>query len=63
MDHEDKIAALKVSVGAGSAAIYGLTLNEWVAIFTIAYLVLQIGLLLPKYYRNIRDYIRNLRGV
>lgn len=50
-DHiDEKTAAVKVAVGGGGALIYGLTLNEWVAVATILYMVLQIGLLVPKYY-------------
>jgi len=30
---------------------YGLTLNEWVAVATLLYLAMQIGLLVPKYWR------------
>lgn len=56
LDHEEKIAAVKVSVGAGGVAAYNLTLNEWVALVTIAYLVLQIGLLLPKYWQILKEY-------
>lgn len=56
IDHEDKIAAAKISVAAGGVAASALTLNEWVAIITILYLVLQIGLIMPKYVQMIRDY-------
>lgn len=58
IDREDQVAAAKMAIGAGGAAAYGLTLNEWVAIFTILYLVLQIGLLLPKYVQIAKDYFR-----
>lgn len=43
--------------GAGAAASY-LTLNEWVALATLIYVLLQIGLLFPKYatlYKAWRD--------
>ena len=43
-----------VSVPAGS--FYGLTLNEWVAMATLFYVALQIGLLLPKYWRLVRGW-------
>jgi hypothetical protein len=36
------------------AAIYGLTLQDWVAIVTIVYVLLQAGLLVPKYWRMMR---------
>lgn len=32
-----------------AAKVMGLTLSDWIAVLTIIYLVLQIGLLLPKY--------------
>lgn len=32
-----------------AAKVFGLTLSDWIAVLTIVYLVLQIGLLLPKY--------------
>ena len=59
MDREDNIAALKISTVAGGAAASALTLNEWVAILTIAYLLLQIGLLMPKYIQIARDWLKN----
>ena len=50
--HDDaKAAAVKMGVGAGGAVLTGLTLNEWVALATLVYVVLQIGLLVPKYCR------------
>lgn len=59
LDREDQFAAAKMSIGAGGAAASALTLNEWVAICTILYLVLQIGLLLPKYVQIARDWLKN----
>ena len=58
IDREDQVAAAKMGIGAGGAAAYGLTLNEWVAIFTIMYLILQIGLLLPKYVQIAKEYFK-----
>lgn len=54
---DEHLAAAKIAVGGGGALLYGLTLNEWVAILTIAYMVLQIGLLLPKYYGMIKKWL------
>lgn len=54
---DEKLTAVNASVGVGGFTLYSFTLNEWVAIITIAYLALQIGLLLPKYYRAIRDWL------
>lgn len=39
---------------AGSAWFFGLTLHDWVAIATLAYLGLQGGYLLWKWYREWR---------
>jgi len=51
MTADDKAIAAKMTVAGGLVAATGLSLNEWVAIFTIAYLLLQIGLLVPKYWQ------------
>lgn len=61
MDDDIRIAAAKMGVGAGGAVLYSLTLNEWVAIITIFYLLLQIGLLVPKYYEAISKYYAGKR--
>lgn len=55
-DGEDKIAMAKMGVAAGGFTISSLTLNEWVALLTICYLLLQMGLLIPKYVQMVRDY-------
>lgn len=57
-------AAVKASPAIGGAAwvttgppaglIAGLTLNDWVALITILYVTLQVGLLLPKYWAMLR---------
>ena len=31
----------------------GLTLSDWIALLTILYLMLQIGLLVPKYWTGV----------
>jgi uncharacterized membrane protein len=38
-------------VAATGATVLGHSLNEWVAIFTIIYIVLQIGFLARKWHR------------
>ncbi|WP_234646013.1 hypothetical protein [Dyadobacter sp. CY356] len=55
---EDKIAIAKMGVGAGGAVLYSYTLNEWVAIITIFYLLLQIVLLIPKYIDMFSMYLK-----
>jgi hypothetical protein len=58
---EEKLALAKTAPAIAGATIYGLTLQDWVAIVTIAYVVLQAGLLVPKYWRMIRDWRRGSR--
>lgn len=36
----------------------GLTLNQWVAAATLIFIIMQAGLLVPKYWRLIRAWIR-----
>lgn len=55
---EEKIAAVKMGVGAGGAVLYSYTLNEWVAIVTLFYLALQIFLLIPKYVDLFSVYMK-----
>lgn len=50
-DHISTGTALaKMAPALGGAAYAGLTLNEWAALATLIYVLLQIGLLLPKYW-------------
>ena len=49
MDAETKMAKIKMAVAGGGATFAMLTLNEWVALATLVYVILQIGLLIPKY--------------
>jgi Phage holin T7 family, holin superfamily II len=53
---EEKIAIAKTAPSILGATLYGLTLQDWVAIVTIAYVILQAGLLVPKYWRMIRGW-------
>jgi len=50
--HVDPTVAVAktTAVGGGAVASY-LTLNEWVAIATLAFIALQVGLLIPKYWQ------------
>jgi len=52
------IATAKVAPALGGFTWYSLTLQEWVAIVTIAYVLLQIGLLIPKYIKGIARHFR-----
>lgn len=46
---ETTLAGLKTAPAIGGAVATGLTLNEWVALATLLYVILQVGLLIPKY--------------
>lgn len=48
-------AVARVAPAIGGAWYSVMTLNDWVAVVTILYVLLQIGLLLPKYYRFLAD--------
>lgn len=59
MDHDEKASALVKMGGAASAASYSLTdlpLNELVALVTLIYVALQIGLLIPKYWQMVGEW-------
>lgn len=38
-------------VAVSGAIVAGMTVNDWITILTLSYIILQIGLLLPKYWR------------
>ena len=48
-DHSVSAEHAKMAIGAGLVTTTALTLNEWVALTTLFYFLLQIGLLIPKY--------------
>lgn len=49
LKHETAEQTLKALPAIGGTAIAGLTLNEWVAVATLIYVVLQIGFLIWKW--------------
>lgn len=51
LSHETGMAMVKVTPALGGGTWYALTLNQWVAIVTIIYIVLQVGLLIPSYIK------------
>ena len=55
MVQEVKIETVKGSIALGGAAAAGITLNQWVAIATLAYIIIQAVILLHKHYWNIKD--------
>jgi len=48
---EEQVTVVKTAPAIIGATIYGLTLQDWVAIATLVYVALQVGLLVPKYWR------------
>ena len=42
--------------------LFGMTPAEWVASLTVLYLVLQIGLLVPRYWTQLREWFFRDRG-
>ena len=52
MDHDTKVqTASTVGNTVAGVAVWQWTLNDWVAFLTLVYLVMQIVLLAPKYYK------------
>jgi hypothetical protein len=54
--HETQVAAAKAAPAIGGGILTALTLNEWVALATLIYVVLQIGLLIPRYVEIYRRW-------
>ena len=50
MNHELKVVTANTAVGAGGMAVATLTLNDWVALATLTYMVLSSLFLLYKFY-------------
>lgn len=59
--NEEKLAIAKTAPAIAGATIYSLTLQDWVAIVTLVYVALQVGLLLPKYWRLLREWRKSRR--
>lgn len=53
---DGKVESVRIGIAAAGVTIWGYTLNEWVAIITIIYLVLQCLILMPKIYCGIRAF-------
>ncbi|MDP9518804.1 hypothetical protein [Pseudomonas protegens] len=58
------IESLKAAppVIVSGAMLFGMTPTEWVTALTVLYLLLQIGLLIPRYWSQFRDWLRPDRG-
>lgn len=52
--HDEVNAGIKIAPALGGAAWAGLSLNEWVAIATLVYILAQTGLLVPKWIAMLR---------
>lgn len=51
----DEVSTLaKVTPAIGGAGLAGITLNEWVMLATLVYVLAQLGLLIPKYWAMFR---------
>lgn len=57
---ETVVATAKIGPAIGGATLYGFTLNELIGIFTLLYVILQIGLLIPKYVTLFKNTIQKL---
>lgn len=51
----EKIESARIAGAGVGLTLYGLTLNEWVAVATLIYLAAQIVILVPKAYRTLKD--------
>lgn len=58
---DGKVEALRIGVSSAAVVVCGLTLNEWVAVFTIIYFIVQIIILSPKALKITRDYIIHIK--
>ena len=56
---DEQLALAKAAPAIAGATIYGLTLQDWVAIATLVYVALQVGLLMPKYWKLLLDWRRS----
>jgi len=53
MDINSKVETARVMGAASGVIVYSLTLNEWVAVATIIYVVMQSIILTPKVFKII----------
>lgn len=55
LKQETAIETIKATPAVAGAAYASLTLNEWVAIATLLYILLQVGVLIHKHWCFIKD--------
>jgi len=58
MDADSKIEAARIGGAAVGLTAYGITLNEWVALATLVYLIIQIFILAPKAVAIIKSWFK-----
>lgn len=58
--HDIAVEATKAAppIIVSGSMLFGMTPAEWVTALTVLYLVLQIGLLVPRYWAQFRDWVR-----
>lgn len=58
MKNEFVTEAAKGTPAVAGTVAAAMTLNEWVAVITAAYVIVQVAYLLRKWWREERDYAR-----
>ncbi|MGV6475363.1 hypothetical protein [Azotobacter vinelandii] len=55
--HDVAVEAVKAAppVAVSSAMLLGLSPADWITVLTLVYLLLQIGLLIPKYWAKLSE--------
>lgn len=57
---DSKVEIARFSGAAAGITVWGVTLNEWVAIATLVYLAIQIFILLPKAIKLVVVWYNNV---
>lgn len=57
-EHSNTIEVARIGGAAVGVTMYGITLNEWVALVTLVYLAIQIVILAPKAFAIIRGWVK-----
>lgn len=62
--HDVAVEATKATppILVSGAMLFGMTPAEWVTALTVLYLLLQIGLLVPRYWAQFREWVRPNRS-
>lgn len=61
MQHVDtKTEIARLAASGAVVTIAGMTLNEWVAIFTIVYLLIQTVIITPKAFMIVRGWVLHI---